>query len=55
MKICTKKDCDEGGKPQPTSNYYKHEQGKDGLHPWCKKCILKDKKKKRVTPIGDWL
>lgn len=41
MKICSKKDCIHGGKPQPKSNFHKHIKPPDGLRYECKDCVRK--------------
>lgn len=41
-KICSRKDCIHGGKPQPVTNFYKRKTTYDGYRCECKDCSKKD-------------
>ena len=43
-KICCRKDCEFGGKPQPLSNFRKDKNKPDGHRPECKSCTKKYEK-----------
>lgn len=41
MKICSNKNCEHGGKPQPVNNFDLNKDKKDGYHSNCKDCRRK--------------
>lgn len=57
-KICSYKDCQHKGNPQPVDNFYKDKTTKDGFTHFCKKCnSLKGKRRyyyrKKLNNIKD--
>lgn len=44
MKFCADPQCERVGEPLPRSAFYERSRSADGLHSWCKKCVIRKNK-----------
>jgi hypothetical protein len=52
LKVCSKKDCSYGNKPQSVANFYKRCASPDGLAGYCKDCSrIVEREWRKANPV----
>jgi hypothetical protein len=55
MKVCSNKNCEHGGKPQPSSEFHRNDRNSNGLQSQCKSCVKICWQRKDAKKNDDWL